>query len=517
METASETNKRFATQLPGNLISNIAYFLLHIAIGILLVPYFISSLGIAAYGLIPLVSAVMGYVAVVIQSLDTSVSRFLTIDLQKNDYRAANQTFNTAFFGLCLIITLMIPIFIIVAHFVPIIFNVPAGQETSTIILFLCASIAFFIRSLNGTYTVQLFAYNRLDLMNLVNIVNYVVQVGLIVLLFWLKGPSLECIGGAYIGGAIAASAVAVILAKRVCPFLHLSFGSFDRSRVRELGMTGGWLLIDQIGALLLLQIDLMVVNIFFGATSAGEYAIVYQWENQLRTIAVVLASVLTPMVLTYYAREQTEAMIRVMKSAVKIMGLTLALPIGLVCGFAPQILTIWVGEKYAFLAPLMILLTGHLIVNRAVLPIFSVNIAYNKVSVPGIMTLIAGITNLILAVILVLFTGLGLYAVAISGAIVLTLKDAVFNPWYTARVLGVSVRTFLAPVLPGAVACILLGISAVVLGSVLPLNTILPLILVCGGIAAVYSIMIWRIGLSGSERKLFGSFLPEKIRTFFV
>jgi O-antigen/teichoic acid export membrane protein len=513
METESETNKRFATQLPGNLISNIAYFLVHVALGILLVPYFISTLGIAAYGLIPLTGAVMGYVSLVVQSLNTTVSRFLTIDIQKADYTAANRTFNTAFFGLSLIIALMLPIVIIVSYFVPKIFNIPAGQETGAIILFLCASAAFFIRSLNGTFTVQLFAYNRLDLINIINIVNYLVQVGLIVLLFWLKGPSLELIGGAYIGGAIVASVIAIILAKRVCPYLHLSLSLFDRSCVRDLGKMGGWIFIDQIGALLLLQIDLIVVNIFLGATSAGEYAIVLQWGSQLQTIAGVLAGVLTPMVLTYYAREHIETMIRVMKSAVKLMGLAMALPIGLICGFAPQILTIWVGEEYAFLAPLMIILTAHLIVNRAVLPIFSINIAYNQVKVPGIVTLIMGISNCILAVILVVYTGWGFYGVAIAGAITLTIKDAVFNPWYTAKVLGLSFRTFTMPMLPGVVAFLLLGIFATVLGVILPLNTLVPLTIACGCIAVVYAMMMWRIGLSVGERKLFGSYLPEKIR----
>jgi len=281
METELETRRRFTAQLPGNLLSNIAYFLVNIAIGILLVPYFISTLGIAAYGLIPLASSVTGYVAIVVQSLNSTVSRFLTIDLQKNDYEAANRTFNTAFFGLSLVIALMIPIVLIVSYFVPVIFNVPAGQETGAIILFICASCAFFIRSLNGTFTVQLFAYNRLDLMNLVNVVNLLFQVGLTVLLFMLKGPSLVFVGVGYLGGAILASAVAIILAKRVCPHLHLSSGSFDRSRVKDLGEMGGWVFINQIGALLFLQIDLIVVNILFGATSAGEYAIVLTWGNQ--------------------------------------------------------------------------------------------------------------------------------------------------------------------------------------------------------------------------------------------
>ncbi len=517
METESETTKRFAAQLPGNLLFNIAYFLVCVAIGILLVPYFISTLGIAAYGLIPLATSVTGYIAIIVQSLNSSVSRFLTIDLQKNDYVAANRTFNTAFFGLLLVIALMIPIVFLVSYFIPVIFNVPAGHENSAIILFICTSCAVFIRTLNGTFTVQLFAYNRLDLMNIVNVINLLFQVGLTVLLFWLAGPSLIFVGVGFLGGAIIASAVAIILAKRVCPHLYLCPGSFDRSRIKDLGGMGGWIFINQIGTLLFLQIDLIVVNILFGATTAGEYAIVLTWGNQLRSIAGVLAGVLTPMILTFYAREHTETMIRVTKSAVKLMGLCMALPVGLVCGFAPQLLTIWVGAKYAFLAPLMVLLTVHLIVNLAVLPLFSINTAYNRVKIPGIVTLILGIGNFTLAVILSLFSGWGYYGVAAAGALVLTFKNAVFTPWYATKVLGVRSQTFTRAMVPGFAAGLLLGVIAAILGFFLPLSTLFPLIITGGALAMVYSLAVWKIGLSVDEKKLFGSYLPEKIRRFVL
>ena len=58
--------------------------------------------------------------------------------------------------------------------------------------------------------------------------------------------------------------------------------------------------------------------------------------------------------------------MIRITKSSVKLLGLAIALPVGLVCGLAPQLLTIWVGEEFAFLAPLMIVLTIHMTINLA-------------------------------------------------------------------------------------------------------------------------------------------------------
>jgi membrane protein EpsK len=515
METESETKRRFAAQLPGNLIANIAFFLVNVIIGILLVPYFLSTLGIAAYGLIPLASSVTGYVAIVVQSLNITVSRYLTLDIQRNDFAAANRTFNTAFFGLLLIIALTIPIVIIVSWFVPVIFNVPAGQETGAIILVLCACFAFFIRSLNGTFTVQLFAYNRLDFVNLVNIIDILVQVGLIVLLFTIKGPSLIFVGGAYLGAAIVASIVAIILAKRVCPHLFLSLDSFDRSRVKDLWEMGGWVFINQIGSLLFLSIDLIVVNLFFGATSAGEYAIVLKWGIVLRSIAGVFAGVLTPVVLSFYARDHIETMIRVTKSAVKLMGLTMALPIGLVCGFAPQLLAVWVGVQYAFLAPLMIFMVAPLIINLAVLPLFSINVAYNKVKIPGLVILLMGIGNFVLAVILSLYSGWGYYGVAVAGAIILTLTNTVFTPWYTARVLKIPKLTFLSSMVPGILATVSIISSALILSFFFEISTLLILSISALIISAGYLLVLLGFGLNTFERNIVCSYLPLNLQRF--
>ncbi|QYZ80454.1 polysaccharide biosynthesis protein [Methanofollis formosanus] len=515
MENSPE--KGFAAQLPKNLAANIAYFLANVVIGVLLVPYFINTLGVAAYGLIPLATSVTGYVAIVVQSLNTAVSRFLTVDLQREDYAAANRTFNTALFGLTAVILLMVPVALAVAYFAPAIFHVPAGEETGAILLFLGVSTAFLIRSWSGNFTVQLFAYNRLDLQNLVNLTNLIVQTGLIVLLFALIGPDLALIGGAYLAGAVVASVVSIILARQVCPHLHLSLRAFDRTRVKDLGEMGWWVVINQIGSLLFLQIDLIVVNMLFGATSAGEYAIALQWVILLRAVAGVLSGVLTPTILSCYARNQTETLIKVSKSAVKLMGLAMALPIGLVCGLGSQLLTVWVGEEFASLGPLMILLTIHLAVNLAVLPLFSINVAYNQVRVPGIVTFVMGIGNFSLAIALALLTGWGYYGVAAAGAIVLTLKNTFFTPWYATRILGVDIHTFTRSLIPGIAAAVLIGVAAGTMGVVLQLPTMVTLVVAGAAITLIYLVGTWAFALNGFERGLFVSYLPPAFRRMIV
>jgi len=510
------SSRDFADQFPRNLLANFIFFLANVAIGILLVPYFVSKLGVAAYGLIPLATSITGYVAIVVQSLNGAVTRYLTVDLQREDYAAANRTFNTALFGLSAVILLMVPVVIVVAWFVPSIFHVPAGQESGAILLFLGVCASFLIRSWTGNFTVQLFAYNRLDLQNLVNLVNLIVQTGLIVLSFTLFGPDLALVGGAYLVGAMVASGVSIVLARRICPYLKISIHAFDLMRVKDLCGMGWWVTVNQIGSLLFLSIDLIVVNLLFGATSAGKYAIALQWVVLLRAVAGLLSGVLTPTILSYYALGQTDTLIRIAKSAVKLMGLAMALPIGLVCGFAPQLLTVWVGPEYANLSPLMVLLTVHLSVNLAVLPLFSINVAYNRVRVPGVVTLVMGIGNIALAVALPLLTGWGYYGVAVAGAIVLTTKNALFTPWYATKILGVNVHTFTRSMLPGIVTAILVGITAAILASVMPLAPLLAAIVVASVfISLIYVAAVWSFGLNGFERRLFKSYIPSKIRRF--
>lgn len=502
-------------QLPRNLAGNIGYFLINLFIGLLLVPFFISTLGVAAYGIIPLATSLNGYVGLLTQSLNTAVSRYLTVDLHREDYATANKTFNTAFFGISGIILLMVPVVALISLYAPTIFNVPLGQETGAIYLFLGVSSAFLIRSWTGNFTVSLFAYNRLDLLNLVNIANVTVQVLLIFVFFSIFGPSLALIGLAYLIGGIIASVLAIFLSRWINPHLTINIHDFDRSRLRELTGMGWWVIVNQVGSVLFLSIDLIVVNILFGATMGGEYAIALQWVVLLRAIAGTISGVLTPIVLTYYAKEQTESLIRVSRSAVKLMGLTMALPIGLVCGFAPVLLTVWVGSKFSFLAPLMVVLTGHLAINLAVLPLFSINVAYNRVKIPGILTLFMGIGNFILAIILPLYSGLGYYGVAVAAAIILTLKNAFFTPWYATRVLGVSAHTYTRAMLPGVVATIFIGGCAVAISQIFAITSFLPLVIAGGALVVLYLAILWPLGLNKSERSLFSSYLPLLFRRY--
>ena len=265
MLNLTENQETFSKQVPKNLIANVLYFILNVLIGLFLVPYFIDKLGVASYGLIPLATSLTSYVNLVTQSLNSSVSRYLTIDLQKRDYKKANITFNTSLFGTVGVTLLTVPILVIVSYYSPLFFDIPIDQRQDAFLLFLGVMGSLLVRTWGGNFGVSLFAYNRLDLQNIINSINLVLQVIFIIILFSLYSPKLSYIGYSYLIAAVIALLITILFSKKVNPHFKVKIQDFKSSRLKELMGTGGWITIDQIGSLLLFQMDIIIVNKLFG------------------------------------------------------------------------------------------------------------------------------------------------------------------------------------------------------------------------------------------------------------
>lgn len=509
--TQDTDRKAFLRQFPRNLGTNILLFLVNIAAGIWLIPYFIHNLGVAAYGMIPLAMSLTHYVALVTISISGGISRFLTIDLQQKNYDRANRTFNTSFWMLVFLILAFIPVLAVFTQFVPVFFKVPQEHIISSKWLFAGIILSFLITTLSSCFSASAFAYNRLDLRNLGNIARAIGRIFFIVLLFTFLNPSLENVAFGTLLATFSGFAVHYYYWKKLTPDLHVSLSYFDKSRLQVLTTMGGWLLVNQVGYLLFLQIDLIVVNRLFGPTAGGEYASVLQWSILLRSMSGVLAGVIQPMFMISYAKGNTDDLIRISKMAVKYMGLGLALPIGLGCGLSSELLSVWIGPEFSKLAPLMVLMLIHLTVNLAVTPLFAINVSYNKVKFPGIVTLVMGIINLALAILIPLGFDIGFYGVALAGAIVLTLKNAIFTPWYATHVMGIKASTFLREMVTGIIATFAIYGIGTVFSNIWSINSWIQMIVVGIVTGIVYLPAIWIFLMSKSEKNIFSNMIARK------
>ena len=104
-------------------------------------------------------------------------------------------------------------------------------------------------------------------------------------------------------------------------------------------------------------------------------------------------------------------------------------------------------------------------------------------------------ILNIVLAVILSLFSELGYYGVAIAGAIVLTFKNSFFTPWYATKILGINPNIFAKVILQGIFVFVFIVFLAVIIGILLPITSLLLLIIECSLILVLYLIIVWKFG----------------------
>jgi membrane protein EpsK len=256
-------------------------------------------------------------------------------------------------------------------------------------------------------------------------------------------------------------------------PSLRIRLSDFDWSMLKSLASTGGWVIVSQLGVLLYLNIDLLVANRLFGAEQSGRYAAVLQLPALLRSVSIAVGGIFAPTMFHIYAGGDVRELVVYLNRAIKFVGLVLALPIGLVCGFSEPLLRLWLGPSFGNLAPLLLLMAIHLCINLSMYPLYAVPLAADRVKIPGLVTLGIGVGNLLLALFLAGFLGWGLYGLAAAGAIMLTLRHLLFTPLYGAHILNQPYGTFYRKILPVTLA------TGAIIG-------------VCRLILALWSILDW-------------------------
>lgn len=447
-----------SSQFLANVVSNIGVYFVNLLIGMWMTPYLIGHLGIALYGLIPLANSVTSYLSLLTLSLNGAVGRFLAIDLQKNDQQSANRTFNTSLIGVSTIALVSLPFLALFSYFVPAIFNIPPGETLSAQLLFFFVFLSFFITEIDTSFSVSSWAKSRFDLRNRILILSNALRLIVLVAFFTMMTPGAWQVGLGILVASLYVFSGDFLLWRKLTPELSINPSKFDSSRVRQLFGMGGWVVVNQMGSLLFLNIDLIVANMVLGANLAGEYGSILLFSTLLRGLAGTVSGVLTPTVVSKFALNDLDSMTRVSAQAVRLMGMAVGLPVGLICGLGGVFLQLWLGKDFGSLWFLLVLMVFHLPINLAVTPLFGIQQALNKVKIPGIVTLLMGIANLSLALFFTITLKWGVYGIAAAAAIVLTLKNAIFTPAYSAYIQKLPWHTYIRAIVPGVVVILLIG-----------------------------------------------------------
>ena len=498
-----------------NLSSNLAFTAVQAVAYLWFTSFLIGYLGIAAYGMVPLVNSLVISMAILATAQYSTVSRFLAIELEQGDRQGANKTFNTALSAIAAACLALSPLILFISLNFPMIFDVPPGWEKDASWLFAIVAVGFFVTVIGNNFGVSPFIHSRFLLINVVNFVSLLARIGFVVILFFFFRARLSYVGGGILIGALISLLGFVLLWRKFTPELHVQITAFDRSRLRPMMGMGGWITVNMVGAVLLARVDLVVVNVFFGAAMTGGYAAVVQFSPLMESLVNAAAGVFRPVVLLKYAQGDFAALQRLSSQAIKLLGLGLALPVGLLCGFSHPLLTIWLGPSFGYLSVLLVILVCHQSLNLSVRPLLDVQNAFNRVRWPGIATLLTGVASLGLAVLLAMWGQWGAAGVALAVAVVWTAKNCLFVPVYTAHIMKLPWWTFLLSLIPTAMGTLFVGIASYGLTLLHMPDNWLALMGCAILVSLLYAVVVWAIGLSRADRTLLKDLVPlQAMRT---
>jgi len=497
--TATRPIDTSAKRFRGNVLANAAGLTVNLVLGIWYTPYLIRHLGVEAYGLVPLATAMTGYISIATISLTGSMGRFLTIDVARGDWLRANETFNTALLSCAVLCALLLPVASIGIWLAPAILSIPPAQETGMRVLLGCTVASFLVGVVGSSFGIATFVRNRLDIDRGIELLSSLTAVGVVVALFSAYEPRLWHIGVAVATGAIVRQAAYQLSWRYLTRPLRIAPRCFRRDRLREILGMGAWLALGQVGTILVRQTDLLAVNLVIGAYATGLYAPALSIHTMLRTLTSLAVSALAPTFVAYHALDAEERLISATRRATRLVGAIMALPVGLVCGLASPLLRCWLGKEYTQTAWVVIALVFPLSWGLAVTPFFHLFQAKNRVRLPAIQGIVFGGLGLGLA--LLLARGMGLFGIALGMSLGLSASHLGFVPWWAKRVTSGSWVGYLLALVPGTVGSGATWATSYFLWSLSPIDGWTGLILVAAASALLYVSLGLRLILGREDR----------------
>lgn len=430
-------------QIFKNISLNVLVFLTNVGTGLYLTPFLINKLGLEVYGILPLAIFLTFYMGIITQSLTSSVNRFFIASIQTKNISEANIIFNTALMVIACYAIVQFCLLYIPVQQINQYLSIPGDYVADSIILFESVLISFSIALITSVFSVSLFALNRLDLLQANVLLKIIVKFVCIISFFNYGLIGIEYVGYSMIFSEIISLIMVLILWQKLTPYIIINFNFFRHSKVFEISKFAGWLIIDQIGYVLFIKMDLLLVNKFFGSKESGRYSIATQFSDLLRSFSGLMAGVLSPVIMILHARNEFERIITVTKAFIMVLSMTIAVPVSLICIFSNELIHFWIGH-HINLDYLIWITMLPLIINLGVMPLFSINVAFKRVQIPALMNVVLALFGIVLSYIFIKTTNLSVMGIALGFSIALTFKNAIFIPIYAAKNLGINKFTFL-------------------------------------------------------------------------
>ena len=469
-------------------------------ISFLLTPLLIHSLGMIHYGMWILVASVLDHYVLLDMGLHTTLQRFVARMKGRNEREALTQIFSTAY-GLGVIAAILTSgLTVVLALFLPRFFALggESPELLSWVVLSLGLSVAVtFPARVPGAYLCGL---QRFDLYNLASISLGVLRALLFVAALQL-GYGILVLANLTLTVSILSMYVNYRVVRWLDPELSLDVQRFRWHHAKELARFGFYVFVNRVGDRLRFNIDSLVIGRLLGIALVTPFSVAAKLVEYFKNIILgFLGPTITEMSLLdgeSRIADLQKLFIRSTKASA-----VLSLLIGSLFYLDGRpLLRLWLGEDFVSVYPLLLTLTIGYVVGLAQSPSNGAIYARGRHRPLAWWALAEGMANLLLSVYWA--KRYGLMGVAFGTIVPMLVVKIFLLPYYTLRVLELTLREYLTGALlrPLAAAALFL-FCAITWGAPAPPADFLHLLQTVAWQVLLYGFLAYFIGLDRQERR---------------
>ncbi|MFY9845655.1 MAG: oligosaccharide flippase family protein [Terriglobales bacterium] len=428
-------------QIIKNVSSNWFSLGINVIVGLLLSPFILHRLGDTAFGLWVLIFSITGYYGMFDLGIRSSIVRYVSKFTATGDREELAKLINTSLFTYSCIGVVSMVVTVLVAYHIDRIFpHIPLEflPTARRLLLMVGASVAIGFPA--GIFGGFLEGLQKFYVLSWTNVVSTLLRATLIVLAL-THGYGLLTVAIITITLPLLASIMNGILALRLCP---VPFGAryVNRATFRQIRNYSGVTFMIMVAGRLKFKTDELVIGAMMSAAAVTYFNIGGRIVDYAGQVVTSLSQIFVPMASQSDARSDMTRLRKIFLVGNRVCAFTIFPVCVILVILGKSVIEVWVGKKYVATSyPVLVIMILCSTLWWAQGASGRILFGMSKHGTWAIVTMIEGISNLILSIILV--RPYGIIGDALGTAIPLTCSVLFFMPRHLCKKLDIRLWTY--------------------------------------------------------------------------
>ena len=302
---------------------------------------------------------------------------------------------------------------------------------------------------------------------------------------------------------ALVTASGGIWLWRRYVPELHIRRRSFSWQAIRRLVLDGAWTSLNSLGGVLNDGLDLLVCNLMLTPLGMGQLAFSKTFHSLFASVFALVGQAFEPLFLKSYAQGDKKTLLEELRLSMKLSGMIGNIVFAGFAALGMAFYRLWIPkEDIALIYALTVINNLATIPRGPMFPLYYIYVLTTKNRFPTIMTIVSGLLNVLGMYLMLRYTGVGIYAIVWTTAVVSAVIDFISNPLYMAHVLELPWWTFYPSILRNLLSCGIMAAVFMGLGRLYVPSSWISLIVSAMVLGCVGCALHMLVALSSRERK---------------